>query len=90
MSAVGKIRVGLSASEMRRISDLVASGEFTSPSAVIHEALRSWFRERAEAAWLHGETCASTHRALGDDFTGETWTPHERVELLFDAADAKA
>jgi len=82
---VARISVELTAEELRQVGEVVSSGEFASSSAVLREALRFWLHEREEEAWRHGD-CHMRHafESLPD------WLPHERVELLFDAADAKA
>jgi Arc/MetJ-type ribon-helix-helix transcriptional regulator len=87
MTASGKISVALTAEELSRIRGIVAAGAFDSPSDVLREALRYWLAER----------CADTrpqsafgrpfgHRRRGDP-PAEIF---ERVDLLFDAGDAKA
>lgn len=87
MTASGKISVALTAEELSRIRGIVEAGVCDSPADVLREALRFWLAER----------CADTRpqaafgRAFGhrrrDDPPAEVF---ERVDLLFDARDAKA
>jgi len=81
MKASGRVSVALSAEQLRQVSQIVQSGEFDSAGEVMREALRSWLHHRTARA-------GARLRRTGRTFI-ET-QPFERVELMFDAADAKA
>ena len=79
-----RFTVTLKAHEARAIGEAVASGEFRSPAGVLRKAVRAWLDLRWEEAARH----AAIRERLGP--FGPESQPVERVELLFDAADAKA
>jgi len=87
MSRSGKISVELSHEQLSQLRGIVESGEFGSASALLREAVRTFLHRRALHAGPHGVTRFShsldaRHDALPD--------VSERVELMFDAGDAKA
>ena len=88
MRRSGKISVALPSLEASQVRAIVEAGEFTSSAAVLREALRAWLRRRALHAGRHGIN------SLGRSFAERQDLPpaeaSERVELMFDAGDAKA
>ncbi|MFI4935346.1 MAG: type II toxin-antitoxin system ParD family antitoxin [Caulobacterales bacterium] len=91
MKTSGKISVALSAAQLRHVRRLVEAGEFTSAGAVVREALKSWLHRKGEDARRHALIEARIRRTFG---ASRAEAPHaetfERVELMFDAGDAKA
>ncbi|HEX3916034.1 MAG TPA: hypothetical protein VHW60_01760 [Caulobacteraceae bacterium] len=88
MSRSGRISVNLPNTQLAQVRLAVDAGEFGSAAAVMREALRLWLHRRALHAGQHGAArFRRTLEARTDLIVGE---PAERVELLFDAADAKA
>jgi Arc/MetJ-type ribon-helix-helix transcriptional regulator len=88
MRRSGKISVALSSHEQSQVRAVVEAGEFASSAAVLREALRAWLRRRALHAGRHGAESLGRSFAEGHDLPiAET---AERVELMFDAGDAKA
>jgi Arc/MetJ-type ribon-helix-helix transcriptional regulator len=83
MRASGKVSVALSAEQLRQVRHLVDAGEFASASAVMREALRVWLHRRAASA---GARARRPNRTFAENHI----EPFERVELMFDAGDAKA
>jgi Arc/MetJ-type ribon-helix-helix transcriptional regulator len=81
-----KISVDLTADQLQQVRHVVEAGEFRSRSEVIREALRTWLHRRALHAGRHG--VARLGRTL--ETRVEPPEPFERVELMFDAGDAKA
>jgi Arc/MetJ-type ribon-helix-helix transcriptional regulator len=91
MRASGKISVALTADQLGRVWDAVECGEFDSPGAVLREALLAWLDARTEAAGRHAAISRRIGRSFGGAADGlQPAEPAERVELLFDARDAKA
>ncbi|HEY3799051.1 MAG TPA: hypothetical protein VGL58_11910 [Caulobacteraceae bacterium] len=87
MSGSGKIVVAVEHDHLTLIQRIVAAGEFASPSEVIGEALRSWLHTHK----LHGGAhSAERLRQSVRSWRGLPPEPVERVELMFDARDAKA
>lgn len=84
MRASGKVSVALSVEQVRQVRQLVESGEFVSAGAVMREALRAWLHRRAASA---GARARRPNRSFEETHRVE---PFERVELMFDAGDAKA
>jgi len=83
-----KLSVSLTPQQASQIQRVVDAGEFGSAAAVVREALRAWLSRRV----LHGGALSTqrlrrTLEARHEFALGE---PCERVELLFDAGDAKA
>jgi Arc/MetJ-type ribon-helix-helix transcriptional regulator len=88
MSRSGKISVNLPTQQLAHVRLAVEAGEFGSAAAVMREALRLWLHRRALHAGQHGAArFRSSLQARQEAPIGE---PAERVELLFDAGDAKA
>jgi len=87
MSRSGKLSVDLTPEQLAQVRRIVGAGEFGSAAAVVREALRSFLHRRALHAGFHGAGRFSRSlEALHDPHL----EPSERVELLFDAGDAKA
>ena len=86
MSRSGKVSVDLTPQQLSQVRRMVQAGEFASASALMREAVRSFLHRRALHAGAHGarfsRSLEARHEALPD--------VSERVELLFDAGDAKA
>jgi antitoxin ParD1/3/4 len=85
MSRSGKISVALPRQQITQLKDIVEAGEYGSAAAVMREALRSFLHRRD----VRASGLARFSRS------GQAWLegrpePAERVELLFDAGDAKA
>ena len=80
MSRTGKLSVALPRQTLLQLKDLVEAGEFASPSEVVRQALEAWLRRRK----LRAQSSERFTHPLRDA------EPSERVELLFDAGDAKA
>jgi len=85
MSRSGKISVELSHEQLSQLRGIVESGEFGSASALLREAVRTFLHRRALHAGPHGASHFSRSLESRQDVD-----PCERVELLFDAGDAKA
>jgi Arc/MetJ-type ribon-helix-helix transcriptional regulator len=71
---------------MTQLRDIVEAGEYGSAAAVIREALRSFLHRRD----VRAGGGARFARALQARLDGLPPEPAERVELMFDAGDAKA
>jgi Arc/MetJ-type ribon-helix-helix transcriptional regulator len=86
MSRSGKLSIAISRDQIDQMRRLVEAGEFASSGAVVREALRAFLHRRA----LHGgqHTASRLSRTLQARL--EALEPAERVDLLFDAGDAKA
>ena len=87
MTASGKISVALTAEELSRVRGIVEAGAYDSPADVLRAALRSWLAQRCQDI--------RPQAALGRSFAERRRhvppaEPLERVDLLFDAGDAKA
>ncbi len=88
MSRSGKISVELTPDQIAQVRRIVQAGEFGSAAALMREALRTFLHRRALHAGPHGAgRFARSFEALQEALPGEV---SERVELLFDAGDAKA
>ncbi|HUZ13189.1 MAG TPA: hypothetical protein VMU93_10095 [Caulobacteraceae bacterium] len=88
MTGSGRVSVALAPHEVSQLRLIVESGEFASIAAVTRAALQSWLRRRALHGGRHGaESLVRGLDARRGPAAGEIM---ERVELLFDAADAKA
>ena len=88
MSRSGKISVELTPQQLSQVRRVVQAGEFKSATAVVREALSAFLHRRALHAGSHGVSrFARSLEARHDSHPGEV---SERVELLFDAGDAKA
>jgi Arc/MetJ-type ribon-helix-helix transcriptional regulator len=88
MSRSGRISVKLPSQHLSQIRRVVDAGEYASAAAVMREALRAWLHRRALHAGAHGAQRFS--RTLEARHEAPIVEPAERVELLFDAGDAKA
>lgn len=88
MSRSGKISVALPTHQLSQIRRLVEAGEFGSSAAVMREALSAWLHRRTLHGGAHGvQRFTRSVEARRDLAPAE---PCERVELMFDAHDAKA
>ncbi|HLY78336.1 MAG TPA: ribbon-helix-helix domain-containing protein [Caulobacteraceae bacterium] len=87
MSRSGKISVDLTPDQLSQVRRIVGAGEFASASAFLREAVRAFLHRRALHAGPHGATHFSRSLEARQDLAAD---PCERVELLFDAGDAKA
>jgi Arc/MetJ-type ribon-helix-helix transcriptional regulator len=88
MSRSGRISVNLSPQQLAQIHAVVDAGEFNSVPAIVREAVRVWLHRRALHAGPHGAQRLT--RSLEARHVAPVVEPAERVELMFDAADAKA
>ena len=88
MSRSGKISVELTPDQLSHVRRIVQAGEYGSAAALLREAVRAFLHRRALHAGAHGAARFSRSlEARQDLIQGEI---AERVELLFDAGDAKA
>ena len=88
MRRTAKVSVALPLDHLAQIRRAVETSEFASGAAVIREAVRAFLHRRALHAGRHGaQRLSRSLEALRDAPVVE---PAERVELLFDAGDAKA
>jgi Arc/MetJ-type ribon-helix-helix transcriptional regulator len=88
MSRSGKISVELTPQQLSQLRSVVQGGEFRSAAAVVREALRAFLHRRALHAGPHGVSRFA--RSLEARQEAHATEVSERVELLFDAGDAKA
>jgi Arc/MetJ-type ribon-helix-helix transcriptional regulator len=88
MKRSGKISVAVPREHLSQIRRAVDGGEFASAAAVVREAVRTWLHRRSLHAGRHG--AAHFTRSLETRLDTPAPEPVERVELLFDAGDAKA
>ena len=86
MRRSGKLSVEVTHEELAQVRRIVGAGEFGSAAALMREALRSFLHRRALHAGFHG--AGRFTRSL--EARHEAVEVAERVELLFDAGDAKA
>ena len=86
MKRAGKISLALPADQASHIRRLVEEGEFPSASEVVREAIRAWLHRRA----LHAGRLGVERLSRSFEARRDPPEPFERVELLFDAGDAKA
>jgi Arc/MetJ-type ribon-helix-helix transcriptional regulator len=87
MSRSGKLSVDLTPEQLSQVRRIVQAGEFGSAAAVMREALKNWLHRRALHAGPHG----AGHFARSLEARREALVEiSERVELMFDAGDAKA
>jgi Arc/MetJ-type ribon-helix-helix transcriptional regulator len=83
-----RISIALPAAHHAKVRLMVESGEFRSAAAVAREALRLFLQRRSlRAGVLGAERLRRVTASLQEAASAE---PFERVELLFDAGDAKA
>lgn len=88
MKRSGKISVAVPREHLLQIRRVVDAGEFASAAAVVREAVRAWLHRRTLHAGRHG--AARLSRTLETRIDLPHAEPTERVELMFDAGDAKA
>ena len=88
MSRSGKISVELTPQQVAQLRSVVQGGEFRSAAAVVREAVRAFLHRRA----LHAGSLGASRFTRSLEARHEAVAPEisERVELLFDAGDAKA
>ncbi|HZZ90098.1 MAG TPA: hypothetical protein VFE13_17345 [Caulobacteraceae bacterium] len=88
MSRSGKISVELTPDQLSHVRRIVEAGEFASGAALLREAIGAFLHRRALHAGPHG--VARFSRSI--EQRQEALPPEigERVELMFDAGDAKA
>jgi Arc/MetJ-type ribon-helix-helix transcriptional regulator len=88
MSRSGRLNVALPRQELHQIGQIVDAGEYASAAAVVREAVRAWLHRRTLHAGPHGAT--RLVRSMQERLDPAVTEPAERVDLLFDAGDAKA
>jgi Arc/MetJ-type ribon-helix-helix transcriptional regulator len=86
MRRSGKLSVAVPREELDQVQRLVEAGEFASAAAVMREALRAFLHRRE----LHGGEFSASRLSRTVRARLESLEPYERVDLLFDAGDAKA
>jgi Arc/MetJ-type ribon-helix-helix transcriptional regulator len=86
MRRSGKLSVTVPSDQMDQVRHIVDAGEFASPAAVIREALRAFLHRRA----MHAGQLGATRLSHTIEARLDAPEPFERVDLLFDAGDAKA
>jgi Arc/MetJ-type ribon-helix-helix transcriptional regulator len=87
MSRSGKISVALPPQQLSQLRRIVDAGEFATTSDVVREAVRTFLNRRL----LHAGRLGATRFSHAFDAHNEPLAePVERVDLLFDAGDAKA
>jgi Arc/MetJ-type ribon-helix-helix transcriptional regulator len=87
MRRSGKLSVEVTPEQVSQVRRIVEAGEFSSAAALMREALRSFLHRRALHAGFHGAgRFGRSLEALQESHLEVS----ERVELLFDAGDAKA
>ena len=86
MRRSGKLNIAIPRDQIDQVRRLVDAGEFASSAAVVREALRSFLHRRT----LHGGSHGATRLSRTLQARLEALEPAERVDLLFDAGDAKA
>ena len=83
-----KVSVSLTSHQISQVRRVIDAGEFASAAAVVREALRAWLHRRTLHSGEFGaERLRRSVESRQDHGHAE---PRERVELLFDAGDAKA
>ena len=91
MNRYQRVSVNLPSQQLTQIDRAVGAGEFGSRSEVMREALRVWLHRRVLHAGGHGaQRFSRSLEARHDPDQAQPTQPAERVELLFDAGDAKA
>jgi Arc/MetJ-type ribon-helix-helix transcriptional regulator len=86
MRRSGKLSAVVPREEMEQVRRIVEAGEFASAAAVVREALRAFLDRRA----LDGGQYSASRLSRTVRARLESLEPFERVDLLFDAGDAKA
>jgi Arc/MetJ-type ribon-helix-helix transcriptional regulator len=91
MRRTRRISVALTPQQLLQLKAVVEVGEFASSAAVMREALRVWLRGRSlHAGRLGAARFSRSLEARRAASAAAHIEPAERVELLFDAGDAKA
>jgi Arc/MetJ-type ribon-helix-helix transcriptional regulator len=88
LSRSGKISVALPPQHISQLRRMVDAGEYGSTAEVIREAVKTFLQRRALHAGSLG--LARLKRSLRERQPEAFSDPVERVDLLFDAGDAKA
>jgi Arc/MetJ-type ribon-helix-helix transcriptional regulator len=86
MSRSDKISAAVRRDELDQVRRLVEAGEYASSAAVLREALRAFLHRRTLHAGQLG--AARFSRTVQERLA--SLEPSERVDLMFDAGDAKA
>lgn len=86
MRRSSRVSIALPHDQLDQMRRIVEAGEFASSTAVIREALRAFLLRHA----LHGGQHGSARFSRAIQARLESLDPAERVDLLFDAGDAKA
>ena len=86
MRRSGRVSIAIPREQIEQLRAIVEAGEFASTAAVMREALRAFLHRRALHAGQFGASRLS--RTLQSRL--ESLEPAERVDLMFDAGDAKA
>ena len=86
MRRSSRLNIALPREQIDQVRRMVEAGEFASSAAVIREALRAFLHRHA----LHGGQHGSARFSRAIQARLESTEPAERVDLLFDAGDAKA
>jgi Arc/MetJ-type ribon-helix-helix transcriptional regulator len=86
MRRSGRVSIAIPREQIEQLRGIVEAGEFASTAAVMREALRAFLHRRA----LHAGQFGATRLSRTLQARLETLEPAERVDLLFDAGDAKA
>jgi len=86
MRRSSRVSIAIPQDQIDQVRRIVEAGEFATSAAVIREALRAFLHRRTLHAGQHGS--ARFSRAVQEHL--QSLEPAERVDLLFDAGDAKA
>jgi Arc/MetJ-type ribon-helix-helix transcriptional regulator len=86
MRRSGKVSIAIPRDQIEQVRHIVEAGEFTSAAAVVREALRTFLHRRA----LHAGQLGAARLSRTLQARLESLEPAERVDLMFDAGDAKA
>lgn len=86
MRRSSRVSIALPRDQVDHVRRIVEAGEFASSAAVIREALRAFLHRHA----LHGGQHGTARFSRAVQARLEALEPAERVDLLFDAGDAKA
>lgn len=86
MRRSSRVSIALPRDQAEHVRRIVEAGEFASSAAVVREALRAFLSRHS----LHGGQHGSARFGRVVQARLESLEPAERVDLLFDAGDAKA
>ena len=86
MRRSGRVSIAIPREQIEQVRHIVEAGEFRSSAAVVREALRAFLHRRA----LHAGQLGASRLSRSLQARLESLEPAERVDLLFDAGDAKA